>query len=518
MQTQEAIKKFLLKKKNVTKLEIFLFLTEHQFFITTHYLADYFRMSDSNFLLYLQELEQDFKALDIQNVKIVKNKKFVKISLEEADPATCYYELFGKYCFDSTNFQIIAALLRHKVNSMVTISQMTNYSPSYLYSKMKAINQFLALYGISFKFSSKGKKIITGSEIQIQYCFLDVYWTIFANTSLPYHQEEPEQINATLYMYLKKEVLEGMNGGVLDKLYLLLNLCQDNFPMTSLENVQKELSQFTYIDLLIQPDVDILKPDLPICREQRILLNLLARLTISQLDSEEQSLTHYQRLLELDFPYLLYSKRLVESFSQYFHLELHEKQKRLYALSFTINKLHNTFLDSEQPNTPLPTFLLYQDQANYQQLRASVADFYERFREENWHYLPEFLERENVSWVIEELLHFYDRFKKQPPIVIGVNHTKDFYISKDLIVKIEQIFSKEAITIQRYYMEQCDIVISDCPLKHLPEKIKKIYLLNGIVRPNDWKKMISQLAEYIFEIKQERDYADLPAKLIDMDE
>lgn len=115
-------------------------------------------MSDSNFLLYLHEIEQDFHALGINNLEVVKNKKFVKISLNDADLAKCYYELFGKYCFESTNFQIIAALLRQKVNSMVTISQMTNYSPSYLYSKMKAINQFLALYGISFKFSSKGKK------------------------------------------------------------------------------------------------------------------------------------------------------------------------------------------------------------------------------------------------------------------------------------------------------------------------------------------------------------------------
>lgn len=111
--------------------------------------------------------------------------------------------------------------------------------------------------------------------------------------------------------------------------------------MTSLENVQKELSQFKYIDLLIEPDVDILNPDLPICREQRIILNLLARLTISQLDSEEQSLTHYQRLLAIDFPYLIYSKNLVEAFSQHFALELPEKQKSymhcpLRSISFTI--------------------------------------------------------------------------------------------------------------------------------------------------------------------------------------
>ena len=77
MQTQEAIKKFLLKKKNVTKLEIFLFLTEHQFFITTHYLADHFKMSDSNFLLYLHEIEQDFHALGINNLEVVKIKKFL---------------------------------------------------------------------------------------------------------------------------------------------------------------------------------------------------------------------------------------------------------------------------------------------------------------------------------------------------------------------------------------------------------------------------------------------------------
>ncbi|EOH89736.1 hypothetical protein UAO_00980 [Enterococcus villorum ATCC 700913] len=33
MQTQEAVKKYLLKKKSVTKLDIFLFLSEHQFLL-----------------------------------------------------------------------------------------------------------------------------------------------------------------------------------------------------------------------------------------------------------------------------------------------------------------------------------------------------------------------------------------------------------------------------------------------------------------------------------------------------
>ena len=111
MQTQEAIKKYLLKKKNVTKLDIFLFLSEHRFFITTHYLADYFDMSDSNLLLYIQELEQDFTTLEFEEIAIVKQKNFIKLACEEIDIAKCYYGLLGKYCSEFTNYQILTALL-----------------------------------------------------------------------------------------------------------------------------------------------------------------------------------------------------------------------------------------------------------------------------------------------------------------------------------------------------------------------------------------------------------------------
>ena len=509
MQTQEAIKKFLLKKKSVTKLEIFLFLTEHQFFITTRYLADHFAMSESNLILYIQELEQDFLSLNLAELSIINQKKFLKLEIDQADIAKCYYQLFGKYCLESTNFQIITALLEHNANSIVSISQQTNYSASYLYTKMKSINQFLALYGISFKFSSRGKKVITGTELQIQYCFLDVYWTIFANTTLPYGEEEKMTIDFTLNTYFKKDLLESMNGGMTDKLYLILKICHYNFPMTSLENVQKELSQFQYIHRLVDPDVDILNSQLPLCYEQRILINVLARLTISQLDSNERSIQHYQELLKASFPYLLYSKKLVEEFSHYFQLDIPKKQKILYSLSFAIIQLHNTFLDSEQPNTPLPTVMFYQEQENYLKLENAIARFYQEFKSQYWDYLPNFLEKENTQWIIEELFHLYDSFKKQPTIVIGINYTKDFYISKDLINKIQQIFSTESIVIQRYYMEECHIVISDSPLDHLPSHIKKIYLLKGVIQPNDWKKIITQLALCIFEIKQTNDYLDI---------
>ena len=85
--------------------------------------------------------------------------------------------------------------------------------------------------------------------------------------------------------------------------------------------------------------------------------------------------------------------------------------------------------------------------------------------------------------------------------MIGVNYTRDFYISKDLIVKIEQIFSNESIKIQNDFMENCNIVISDCPLKQLPSHIKNLYFKRNH-HTRRLEKVIMRISEYIFELKR----------------
>ncbi|HFM9288993.1 TPA: M protein trans-acting positive regulator, partial [Enterococcus faecium] len=236
---------------------------------------------------------------------------------------------------------------------------------------------------------------------------------------------------------------------------------------------------------------------------QRILVNILARLSITKIESEETSLEQYKLLKKANVPHVLYSREMVESLCTVFDLFIPEKEKILYSLAFARNKLYNGFLNFNQPNTPLPTFMLYQEHSVLKEVQTAIEQFYMDFREQNQHLLPVILEKENVQWMVEDLVHLYDRYKKQPRIVIGVNYTRDFYISKDLIVKIEQIFSNESIKIQNDFMENCNIVISDCPLKQLPSHIKKIYILKGIITPEDWKKVIMRISEYIFELKEE---------------
>ncbi|WP_165005948.1 MULTISPECIES: helix-turn-helix domain-containing protein [unclassified Enterococcus] len=501
MQTQEAIKTHLLKKKNKVKLEIFLFLTEHRLFITIPYLANHFKMSESNFLLYIQELEEDFANLGLKNIHIDKQKHFLKLELEDTDLAFCYYRLFGRYCIESTNYQILTAIFNRQTNSIIALSQQTNYSASYIYSKMKAINEFLSLYGLTVSFSNKGTKDLSGTEIQILYCLLDVYWNIFSSTATLFYQEDRQMIGLTLSTYFKKEVLERLSVGMVDKLYLLLKICRESFPATTSGAVQKEFENYAYIDFFIDPIVDILRPGLPICRDQRIMINVLARLSISEIEDEASSRGQYDLLLEAKVPHILYSKKLVEAFSETFDLSIPENYRIIYSLNFAKNTIYSGFLSTDQPNTPLPTFMLYQEHAGLKEIQVVIEQFYRAFKQHHQDEFAPLAEKENEEWMIEDLVHLYDRYKKERPIVIGVNYTRDFYISKDLLVKIEQIFSKESITIQKDFMETCDIVISDCPLQ-LPSHIKKIYLLDGIITPQDWQKVIMKIAEYVFELKE----------------
>lgn len=118
-----------------------------------------------------------------------------------------------------------------------------------------------------------------------------------------------------------------------------------------------------------------MRPNLPICREQRILVNILARLSITKIESEETSLEQYKLLKKANVPHVLYSREMVESFCTVFDLFIPEKEKILYSLAFARNKLYNGFLNFNQPNTPLPTFMLYQEHSVLKEVQTAIEQF-----------------------------------------------------------------------------------------------------------------------------------------------
>lgn len=183
---------------------------------------------------------------------------------------------------------------------------------------------------MSISFSNNGRKSFSGKEVQIQYAALDIYWNIFSSTATEFYDEDPQVVAFMMNTFFKKEVLDRLNSGMIDKLYFLLKICKENFPATSVKDVQKEFTEYEYIDFFIDLSVDILRPNLPICREQRILVNILARLSITKIESEETSLEQYKLLKKQTFLMFFIQEKWWSPFVLYL-ICLYLKKKRFFT-------------------------------------------------------------------------------------------------------------------------------------------------------------------------------------------
>lgn len=102
--------------------------------------------------------------------------------------------------------------------------------------------------------------MITGSEFQVLYAFLDVYWTIFLNTlALPrYTSTYFEDI---LTQHIKPEILERLEHASLLKLNLLLHIAKYCFPYTCEDDLQKEFEEHPYLRLFSDSKQTIFVPN-----------------------------------------------------------------------------------------------------------------------------------------------------------------------------------------------------------------------------------------------------------------
>ncbi|WP_288226166.1 helix-turn-helix domain-containing protein [uncultured Enterococcus sp.] len=501
MNSQDLITKYLLDKKSRIKLAILQFLSDNPFYITRDYLTEEFQLSTLNFTLYMKELEADILSLQLSEQPVLKKGNFVKINVPYADLGTYYYRLLLAYCEQSTNYQILVSLLKKDTNSILSISEKTNFSVSYIYSRMKNINAFLFHYGIAITFSKPGKKTIKGNELQLHYCLVDIYWNIHSNVTIHSSDESYQHAVHTLNLYVKKDVLQHLENGMMDKLYLLIHLCLKNFPITSLAKFHGQLQQIPNVELFTHPTFDLLKPNLPLSDEARMAINILSRLLVSKTETSDVNVEQYAVLQQEKTLYFQYAEEMIATFSKAFELTIPENERILYTLNFIRNQVYYDVLSKNNPNTTMASFLIYTEK-KHQEVKEAIEGFYQEFKSLKKTDYP-FMEKQSEQGLLEDLIHIYDRYKKKEKIVIGVNFTRDYYINDDLCSQIEQHFGTKNVLLKKKAMNQCDIVISDCPLTHLPETTRIVYLIDGNITSKKMKELFKQLSDHIFDLRQE---------------
>ncbi|WP_379947369.1 helix-turn-helix domain-containing protein [Enterococcus devriesei] len=501
MQTKEAIKTYLLSRKVGSKLAVFQYLLKYPAYLSHSYLIKNCHISENTLTLYLKELNQDLQQKVAPTIRVISRHGFTALDLSGLDSAECYYKLLGAYCKEATNYRIVTSLLNRKVNSIIALSHETNFSVPYLYSRMKEIDQFLALFGLAISFTKSGERKIVGTEIQIQYCLIDVYWRIFANTELPFREKETLNTFQLVHHYLDFHLADRLTSGQLDKVALVLMLCTDNFPFTSFETVKTDIAKYPSNRIFLQPELDFLKSDLDLCDEQRIILNILLRLTTAKVGTDEENYRHYIIFQENHSPFFDTAKDLVDALMKQFDLAIPENKQVLAILNICRNRLFNTYLHPAQPNMVLPSVSMQQDDPTFRLFMKRLRKFYQKFDQENPLYSAD-LEKENVDWIMEDLFHLYDCYRQIEPLRIGVNCTSNYYVSDDIIGKIQQVFTDD-LQLQKSQMAECDIVISDCPLPDLAPEIKKIYFIDGLANRDSLQLLMERLAQEIFALKNQ---------------
>ncbi|MGM0169583.1 hypothetical protein IGI39_003899 [Enterococcus sp. AZ135] len=450
---------------------------------------------------HIKELEKDVLSLKLTEHPILKRNNFIKINVPYNKLAEYYYRLLINYCEQSTNYTILVSLLRKDTNSVLSISEKTNFSVSYIYSRMKDINAFLFHYGVKIDFSKPGKKTIVGNELQLHYCILDIYWNIHSNIAVHFSKNHQQQVMPTLNIYVKKEAIQNLESGMLDKLYLLIHFCLKNFPINSIGDIREQLQNLPNAEIFADPYFDILKPDSHLSNELRSIINILSRILISKTETSEINVKQYELLRTKGSSQFSYSKELIETFANEFKLRIPEDEKIIYILNFLRNQIYYDVLTKNHPNTTMASYLIYAEKEQTD-IEEKVRQFYQHFKQINQTRYP-FIEQQNQQWLLEDLIHIYDRYCEKEKIVIGVNFTRDYYINDDLCSQIEQHFGSNNVLLKKKAMRTCDIIISDCFINDLPEKTKIIYLIDGDITSQKIKDMFKQLSDHLFDLRQE---------------
>ena len=498
IKTQDAIKTFLLSKKTQKKLDVFLYLAKRNN-PKLSVIAQIFNLSNKNLSIYLHEIQEDLTNIPESTLEIQINHGTISLYTTSNDFLFHYFLLFNYYCLQSTDYILFKAILKKENNSVWKVSQETNFSSSYIYKRLNNLNKLLDLYGISVHFSPSSTKVISGTEFQVLYAFLDVYWTIFLNLlSLPRYTSK--YFKNILSEHIKPEISERLELASQLKLNLLLHISNYRFPYTSEDYLEKDMEQKSYLTLYSEPELNIFSTISSFSENQKNVVKIIAPLAIDNLDSSERALYLLTSLKNKQCLEYQYVEKLLDTFCQTFNIsQMREFDRHYFLLILFKNVVYNQLFISKQPNTAILDFLVNKNNDSQKTLQKEIYDFYQSFSG-NFPYQLEFKDQENPDWTCELLLRIYKHYSPRTKIKIGVSYSRDFYIASFIMMKIKQAFSEDII-FERTNFSTCDIVITDYPIFNLPEKIERIYILEEELTREDWELIFSKISIAIFDLQ-----------------
>ncbi|MDA3972741.1 helix-turn-helix domain-containing protein [Enterococcus thailandicus] len=182
---------FILESDEINKLTLASILNKQEFWIDANYLKSKLDISRSHFGKIIKELQEDIEEnFDYCKLLISNNRYYLQI---EADFSV--QTLLSCYLSESVVYKFLNQIFSNNITSISDFCRDNFVSYGALYTRIKKLQPLLKKFDLDFY--PKCLTEIKGSEAQIRYFYMLLYWSAFSGTQWPF-QIEREKINQAI--------------------------------------------------------------------------------------------------------------------------------------------------------------------------------------------------------------------------------------------------------------------------------------------------------------------------------
>ncbi|MEF9937929.1 MAG: helix-turn-helix domain-containing protein [Carnobacterium sp.] len=481
-------------KKDLAKLTLFRELVYNQpKELSLDYFSELLNISKRSTLRTVEELTHDLEK-EFENVEIIKNKysySIVNYSLMNNEYFIVRLQMF--YFKNSIQFNIIYSLLTKYFDSMSQLSDYLYISTPHLYRQMPEIKRFLAGFKIDIVFNqTKQKTNFVGSQKHLKTFYYFFYWGFSQGIEWPFEDLFPlKKFNETFQLAFTDPSHTPAKTKKLEVLFLLSYLDKEDPPFKLSEDIKEIATIFKNINDVSTYSHNYLKHE-----DQLLFINLLSRISMADLDNDEEKIAIYHRVLSSNSPIVTRSIQLTESiFAQFFPnvlISIEDRAVTFYYIFIFHIYIHYFDIDLSVLSTnPISLKYFSTKSEQFKLIEQEIIRFFTSITNEHNIKVDEkylnsyyFLIASIIDYVNPMFLKIYIQYSK--------------YIAGKSIIKSKlfTIFGKENIVIVDN-INDAKIIISDCFENERPGQI--LFLITGISRPEMWQNLMLLILKEKFQ-------------------
>lgn len=366
------------------------------------------------------------------------------------------------YVSVSPEYLILAAASAKNYDTLESLAQSISLSPSYTYKNLNKLNKYLSHFKVKIAFGGSSKtNNLYGSEVNVRFFLCYLYWNILRGLSWPF-RKSPDY-----FKHLPIPIQTKLAPSQLTRLRYFQNITY--WRVLSLQKkitLNEDFVSYLIILDAVNPTSFTLEFDNLLTSEELVVeqyyFAFLSRFFIADIDTKEMKVRAAQLFLASQLPLSQSCQQLLDLLRSTYSLTMNDEEYHTFYYHLMLALLYIKYIGNDYKpfvegiESLASLDIENQNFANIEkELRLFTINFFEN---------DLFFDTKVASGLINHManLLFYiiDASKKNKPLKIFCQYSKNFYTVDEIKNSLSSIFSSSDISFTDN-VQQADIVISD---------------------------------------------------------